>query len=124
MSPPQVFVIGGTGAQGIPIVESLVQDNAFAVRILTRNQTSRRAKELALLSPGISFLEGSFAKESTLRSGFTGATIAFVNVDGFNTGEKAKSSGESGALWKRWVRVNGLVPRRLLSHGIRRRSGL
>ena len=90
MSPPTVFIIGGTGAQGIPIVESLVQDNAFAVRILTRDKHSRRAKELASLGPGVTFLEGSFANETTLRAGFTGATIAFVNIDGFNTGEKGE----------------------------------
>jgi uncharacterized protein YbjT (DUF2867 family) len=90
MSTPSIFIIGGTGAQGIPIVESLVKDDAYTVRILTRDQTSRRAKELASLGPGISFLEGSFANEETLRSGFTGASIAFVNIDGFNTGEKGE----------------------------------
>jgi nucleoside-diphosphate-sugar epimerase len=111
MSPPHVFIIGGTGAQGIPIVESLIQDNAFTVRILTRNRTSRRAKHLASLGPGISFLEGTFANEDTFRSGFTSATIAFVNVDGFNTGEKSEiywgtwsSCGSAG-----WG-TNGLVP--------------
>lgn len=85
MSPPSVFIISGTGTQGIPIVESLVKDNPFTVRILTRDPNSRRAKGLASLGPGVTFFEGSFANEATLRLGFTGAAIAIANIDGFNT---------------------------------------
>lgn len=90
MAPYQVFVVGGTGAQGIPIVQELVKDGAYNVHILTRDKNSRRAKELASLGSGVTFLEGSLANEATLRKGFTGSEIAFVNVDGFNTGEKGE----------------------------------
>ena len=105
MTPPLVFVIGGTGAQGLPIVEALVKDGQYAVRILTRDKTSPRSRKLATLSPNVSFLEGSFASEENLRAGYAGADYAFVNIDGksrvfwnpspltaigFNTGEKTE----------------------------------
>jgi hypothetical protein len=35
-------------------------------------------------------MEGSFADEDVLRAGFRGAQYAFVNIDGFNTGEKTE----------------------------------
>ncbi|MFI2040516.1 NmrA family NAD(P)-binding protein [Streptomyces bottropensis] len=35
-----IFVIGGTGAQGIPVVRALVADKKYSVRLLTRDATS------------------------------------------------------------------------------------
>jgi NmrA-like family len=87
---PRIFVIGGTGAQGLPIVEELAKGDKYKIRILTRDRNSRRAKDLAALGPNIEFLEGSFANESTLRTGYSNCDIAFVNIDGFNTGEKTE----------------------------------
>ncbi|KAI4212120.1 MAG: hypothetical protein LQ351_005150 [Letrouitia transgressa] len=85
-----IFVIGGTGAQGLPIMESLTApDSDFAVKILTRDTTSDRAKSLACL-PNVTLVTGTFASEEDLRAGFTGAWGAFVNIDGFNCGEKAE----------------------------------
>lgn len=85
----KVFVIGGTGAQGIPIIRALVADKEYSVRFLSRDATSRRAKELLALD-NVSVLEGSFADEATLREGFRGCDGAFINIDGFNTGEKTE----------------------------------
>ncbi len=85
-----IFVIGGTGAQGIPIVSALVADKQYAVRVLSRDSTSPRAKALFELG-NVSFLEGSFADEAILREGFRGCDGAFVNIDGFNTGEKTET---------------------------------
>ena len=91
MSQQTVFLIGGTGAQGIPVIEELSREpEKYALKILTRDSNSRRAKELAALGSSVSFLEGSFANEEILRSGFSGSDIAFVNIDGFNTGEKTE----------------------------------
>lgn len=89
-TPPKVFIVGGTGAQGRPIVHSLVKDNAYSVLILTRNASSPQAKALLALSPKVSLLEGSFANEDTLRAGYRGCDYASVNIDGFNTGEKTE----------------------------------
>ena len=80
-----IFVIGGTGAQGIPIVSALVADKKYAVRVLSRDSTSPRAKALLELD-NVSFLEGSFADEAILREGFRGCDGAFINIDGFNAG--------------------------------------
>lgn len=88
----KIFVIGGTGAQGIPVVRGLVKDGSFSVRILTRDPTSKRAQELKSLSPDrVEFLQGTFASEQDLRTGFQGCYGAFVNLDGFNSGEKTET---------------------------------
>ncbi|KAM3563978.1 hypothetical protein MY1884_000987 [Beauveria asiatica] len=93
MSPdsslPLVFVVGGTGAQGIPVIRGLVSDGAYAVRFLTRDATSKRSQELLKLG-NVSAVEGSFANESDLRQGLRGASYAFINMDGFNAGEKTE----------------------------------
>ncbi|KAL1846786.1 hypothetical protein Plec18170_008927 [Paecilomyces lecythidis] len=85
-----IFVIGGTGAQGIPVIRGLVSDEKYHCKILTRDLGSSRAKELSTL-PNVSFLEGTFADELVLRAGFQGCDGAFVNLDGFNSGEKGET---------------------------------
>jgi hypothetical protein len=85
----KIFVVGGTGAQGIPIIRALVADNQYSVRFLSRDLSSRRAKDLLALN-NVSALAGSFADEATLRKGFRGCDGAFINIDGFNTGEKTE----------------------------------
>ncbi|KAK5996417.1 NmrA-like family domain-containing protein 1 [Cladobotryum mycophilum] len=87
---PIVFVVGGTGAQGIPVVRGLVKDKAYKVRFLTRDSTSARSKQLLALG-NVEAIEGTFANEDDLRKGFQGATYAFVNIDGFNCGEKTET---------------------------------
>ncbi len=82
----KIFVIGGTGAQGIPIIRALVADKKYSVRFLSRDAASRRATDLLALD-NVSILEGSFADEAILREGFRGCDGAFINIDGFNTGE-------------------------------------
>src|ERR1700679_238160 len=86
----KIFVIGGTGAQGIPVINALVADKKYSVRFLSRDSASRRAKDLLALD-NVSILEGSFADEAILREGFRGCDGAFINIDGFNTGEKTET---------------------------------
>ncbi|KAF5009245.1 hypothetical protein FDECE_4538 [Fusarium decemcellulare] len=86
---PTVFVVGGTGAQGIPVIRGLVKDGAYRVRFLTRDANSARAKHLISLGD-VEPIEGTFASEEDLRKGFRGAQYAFVNIDGFNSGEKTE----------------------------------
>ncbi|MEU6226321.1 NmrA family NAD(P)-binding protein [Streptomyces sp. NPDC047042] len=85
-----IFVIGGTGAQGMPIVRALVADKKYSVRVLTRNVNSPRAQALLALG-NVELVEGSFADEDVLREGFRSCDGAFVNIDGFNTGEKTET---------------------------------
>lgn len=85
----KIFVIGGTGVQGIPIVKALVNDKKYQVRALTRDTSSLRANELLALG-NVELLQGTFANELTLRNGFRGCDGAFVNIDGFDVGEKSE----------------------------------
>ncbi|KAB5545824.1 hypothetical protein GE09DRAFT_1003406, partial [Coniochaeta sp. 2T2.1] len=85
----KIFVIGGTGAQGKPVIKGLVDDGKYQVRVLTRYPSSVRAQDLVALG-NVELFQGSLASESTLRAGFQGCDGAFVNIDGFNTGEKTE----------------------------------
>lgn len=85
----RIFVVGGTGAQGLPIIEALVADRKYSVRALSRDAGSRRARALVALG-NVEILEGTFADEDTLRQGFRGCDAAYINLDGFNTGEKTE----------------------------------
>jgi hypothetical protein len=85
----KIFVVGGTGAQGLPVIRALVADKKYSVRALSRDPASRRAKELLALG-NVSILEGTFADEAKLREGFRGCDGAYINIDGFNTGEKTE----------------------------------
>ena len=85
----KIFVVGGTGAQGIPVVQALVADKKYFCRILTRDPTSSRAKQLFSLG-NVELLEGTFTDETALTAGFRGCDGAFVNIDGFNAGEKTE----------------------------------
>ncbi|KAH7208292.1 hypothetical protein BKA60DRAFT_599361 [Fusarium oxysporum] len=86
----RIFVIGATGAQGLPVCRGLTKDGAYSLRVLTRDANSQRAKQLAELGD-VEFIEGSFANEDNLRKGYEGCWGAFVNIDGFNTGEKTET---------------------------------
>jgi hypothetical protein len=85
----KIFVVGGTGAQGMPVITSLVHDKKYQVRVLTRSKASSRAQKLASLG-NVEFTEGTFASESDLRAGYRGCDGAFINIDGFNCGEKTE----------------------------------
>ncbi|USI71573.1 NmrA family NAD(P)-binding protein [Sphingomonas morindae] len=85
----RIFVIGATGAQGLPVVRGLVEDGRYSVLALTRDAGSARAQSLASLK-SVAFLEGTFADEATLREGLRSCDGAFVNIDGFNAGEKTE----------------------------------
>ncbi|KAI1273578.1 hypothetical protein F5Y07DRAFT_252966 [Xylaria sp. FL0933] len=88
-TPRLISVIGGTGAQGIPVVKALVSSGQYTARVLTRDPTNARFKELQSYGP-VEPLVGTYASETDLRALFRGAWGAFVNIDGFNSGEKSE----------------------------------
>ncbi|KAK1719465.1 NmrA-like family protein [Colletotrichum acutatum] len=90
MANRRIFVIGATGAQGLPVCRGLAKDGGYSLRVLTRDSNSARAKELSKLGD-VEFIEGTFANEIDLRKGFAGCWGAFVNIDGFNCGEKTET---------------------------------
>lgn len=75
----KIFVVGGTGAQGIPVIRGLVKDRKYSCRVLTRDTTSARAKQLVALG-NVELVTGTFASEKDLRDGFRGCDGAFINV--------------------------------------------
>jgi hypothetical protein len=85
----KIFVIGGTGAQGMSIVKALAADKKYRVRVLTRDTSSRRAQELLRLG-NVELFQGTFANDSVLHNGFRGCDGAFINIDGLNAGEKTE----------------------------------
>ncbi|KAL5332456.1 NAD(P)-binding protein [Aspergillus crustosus] len=86
---PKILIIGGTGAQGLPIVHALVTDKKYTCRILTRNPNSARAQSLLSLG-NTELFTGLFTNEFDLRNAYKGCDGAFVNIDGFTVGEKGE----------------------------------
>ncbi|EKG15468.1 NmrA-like protein [Macrophomina phaseolina MS6] len=85
----EVVVIGGTGAQGIPVVHALANSGRYSVRVLTRNAQSSRAQDLLKL-PNVALIQGKQDSQSDLHAAFKGVYGAWVNTDGFTLGEKAE----------------------------------
>ncbi len=62
LSKKVILVIGGTGAQGLAVVGALLKTSAdgspspYSVRVLTRDTTSSRAKEIA--KKGVEVVKG------------------------------------------------------------------
>ncbi|OBT46311.1 hypothetical protein VE00_02720 [Pseudogymnoascus sp. WSF 3629] len=84
-----VLIIGGTGAQGQPVVKELSADGRYKITVLTRSAESEPAQELASL-PNVTILEGETFDEQTLIKAFKGIDATFVNTNGFAIGEKAE----------------------------------
>ncbi|OPB36203.1 hypothetical protein A0O28_0109790 [Trichoderma guizhouense] len=84
-----VLIIGGTGAQGIPVIKALTSDGKYAVRVITRNAATSEAKLLADL-PGVTVVEGDCYDESTLRNTLPGVDRVFANTNGLAIGEMAE----------------------------------
>ncbi|KAK5553556.1 hypothetical protein LTR46_008532 [Exophiala xenobiotica] len=84
-----ILVIGGTGAQGVPVVKAMSSDSKYEVRVLTRNALSKEARALGEI-PGVSIMEGDAYHEPTLREAFKGVDFVFANTNGFAIGEMAE----------------------------------
>ncbi|KAJ6115461.1 hypothetical protein N7486_001239 [Penicillium sp. IBT 16267x] len=84
-----ILVIGGTGAQGVPVVKALATDSKYDIRVLTRNASSRDAQQLESL-PGVLMLEGNAYDENTLRQALKNTNCVFANTNGFAIGEKSE----------------------------------
>ncbi|EIW58137.1 NAD-P-binding protein [Trametes versicolor FP-101664 SS1] len=86
-----ILVIGATGAQGIAVIDKLLEPAAdgspspYAVRALTRDPASRRAKLLA--DNGVELAKGAFDDLPSVYAALEGVWGAWVNTDGFTVGE-------------------------------------
>ncbi|KAH7148454.1 hypothetical protein EDB81DRAFT_463608 [Dactylonectria macrodidyma] len=80
-SPKLITVYGATGSQGGSVVSSLLQnkDKSFALRGITRNSDSEKAKALA--SQGVEVIQADgFVKEQVIEA-FRGSWGVFVNTN-------------------------------------------
>jgi uncharacterized protein YbjT (DUF2867 family) len=84
-----VLVIGGTGAQGIPVVKALASGSTYTVRVLTRDSSSKEAGELATI-PRVTIVQGETYHEPTLREALKDVSYVFANTNGFAIGEQAE----------------------------------
>jgi uncharacterized protein YbjT (DUF2867 family) len=71
-----ITVLGATGTQGGGVARALLADGGFAVRAVTRNAASPKARDLAEL--GAEVVEASLTDEGSLRAAFEGAYGAFL----------------------------------------------
>ena len=80
-----IAVLGATGSQGGGLVRAILDDPAasFAVRALTRNADSDRARELA--DKGATVVEADLNNPAGLRHAFSGAHGAYVVTNFFES---------------------------------------
>ncbi|MEU6741981.1 NmrA/HSCARG family protein [Streptosporangium sandarakinum] len=71
-----ITVLGATGTQGGAVARALLADGEFAVRAVTRDATSGKAKALA--GHGAEVVEATLEDEGGLRAAFDGAYGAFL----------------------------------------------
>ena len=69
--------------------EALTADGKYAAKVLTRNLSSRDAKEIAKL-PGVTVAEGDAYNEKDLIKALNGVDYLWANTNGFAIGEKAE----------------------------------
>jgi uncharacterized protein YbjT (DUF2867 family) len=112
MSKPIIAVTGATGAQGGGLVRALLADPAapFAVRAITRNPDSDKARALA--AAGAEVARADIDDVASLTEAFAGAHGAFCltnfwehfsgpreTVQGKNLAQAAKNAGVKHAVW-------------------------
>ncbi|KAI7784848.1 NmrA-like family protein [Diaporthe eres] len=73
MAPKLIAFIGASGAQGLPIARDLANSGLYNLRALTRDPNSQRFKDLQSSVPNL-----------------PGRMGAFMDIDGFNCGEKTE----------------------------------
>lgn len=71
-----IVVVGVTGNQGGSVAKRFIQDPQYHVRGLTRDVTSAKAKELAVL--GVEVVEANLDDVNSLRKAFAGANVIFT----------------------------------------------
>ena len=117
-----IAVIGATGAQGGGLVRAILADRrgSFAVRAVTRNPDSEKAK--ALRSAGAEVVAGDADSPATLGRAFAGADGAFLLTNFWehfspereltqarNMAEAVKAAGVQHVIWstledtRKWV---------------------
>lgn len=118
-----IAVVGATGQQGGGLAHAILADpdSEFAVRALTRNADSEKARELARL--GAEIVEADIDDEASLVKAFDGAYGAFLVTNFWehmspdreyeqaaNLARAAKSAGVEHAIWSTLEDTRDSVP--------------
>lgn len=90
MTKQIIAVIGGTGAQGGGVVDALLAQGQYAVRVITRDTTSEPAK--ALTKRGVEVVKGDLLDANSLRNAFDGAYGAFVVTNFWDPAQMLKET--------------------------------
>jgi uncharacterized protein YbjT (DUF2867 family) len=85
-----ITVVGGTGAQGGGVVDALLASGQYAVRVVTRDPSSKSAEALA--KRGIGVVKGDLTEPSSLHAAFDGAYGAFIVTNFWDPGQMAKET--------------------------------
>lgn len=76
MTKQVISVIGGTGLQGGGVIDALLAQGTFNVRVASRTPSSDKAKALA--ARGVQVVKGDLLEPASLDAFFDGAHSAFV----------------------------------------------
>jgi len=85
---PLILVAGATGQQGGAVVTSLLE-KGMAVRALTRNAASEKAKALA--AQGVDVVVGDFEHLDSIKAAAKDVTVAWFMSTPFEAGDKAET---------------------------------
>lgn len=98
MSKKIIAVVGATGAQGGGLVRAILNDptGGFAVRAITRDVNSEKARALAKL--GAEVVAGDVDDEASLKKAFTGAHGAYCVTFFWAHFSPAKEQAEAAAM--------------------------
>jgi len=92
MSKKIIAVVGATGKQGGGAVDALLQDGTFAVRAITRDTGSEKAK--ALVQRGAEVVAGDLGDVHSLTKAFTGVYGVFGVTDFWTAQGKETEHGK------------------------------
>ena len=81
MSKKIISVVGATGVQGRSVVNTLLKDNKYSIRAITRNPNSERAKSLA--SQGVEVVKADLNDFDSLIAAFHGSSYIYGITDFF-----------------------------------------
>jgi len=123
MAKKTIAVIGATGAQGGGLARAILSDKSgeFAVRAITRNPGSDKAKALA--AQGAEVVKADLDDAASLKQAFKGAYGAFCvtnfwehfspqkeTAQGKTLAEAAKAAGIQHAIWSTFEDTRDYVP--------------
>ncbi|MFE3828495.1 NmrA family NAD(P)-binding protein [Streptomyces sp. NPDC059092] len=111
MTPTTALVVGGTGAMGSRVARALAARTGTAVRVLTRDPSSERARALVEDIPGdVRTVRGDLDDEHSLEDAFQGVDQVFCNTGFFATADPAPPPPNSSHQCARPLRTSESKP--------------